>query len=694
MSKQQNHNHHEQHHMNENHKLSEHESHNEGSNKHSEHDSHDHSGHEGHDHGDMIQDFKKRFFVTVILAVPVIILSDMIQMFFNYSISFTGDEYVQLILSTLIFFYGGWPFLTGLVSEVKAKSPGMMTLIGFAISVAYLYSAATVFGVDGMDFFWELATLIAIMLLGHWVEMKSVMKASDSLESLVKLMPKEANKIMDNDEIKTVPVSDLKKGDLLLIKPGEKIPVDALIKKGRSTIDESMLTGESVPVEKKKDDEVIGGSINTSGSLTVEVNKTDREGYLAQVVELVKEAQESKSKTQILSDKAAKLLFYVAVLSGIVTFIVWLALGYSLGEAMTRMVTVLVISCPHALGLAIPLVVARSTAIAAKKGLFIRNRIGFEDARRIDTMVFDKTGTLTEGKFGVTDIIPNEGMTENQLLSLAATIESQSEHPIALGIVSKAKEKEIKLSEIQDFDSMTGEGIKGTIDGNEIKIVSPGFMKRKNIEYDQEMLDEFSDEGKTVVIVLKEQKYIGMIALADQIKESSKIAVRELIEMNIEPMMLTGDNKKVAERVGAEIGIERIVAEVLPDEKANELKELKAKNKRVGMTGDGINDAPALANADLGVAVGAGTDVAMETADVVLVNSNPNDVVSIITLSKATYRKMIQNLWWAAGYNIIAIPLAAGVLAPWNIVMDPAVGAVLMSLSTVIVAINARALKI
>ncbi|SDI91350.1 copper-translocating P-type ATPase [Natribacillus halophilus] len=697
--------HHEQghHHHNEH---DHHAHHDESHHEHHEHHGHDdhahhggHGGHSGHghhghgDHGDMMADFKKRFFVTVILAIPIVILSDMIQMFFNYTVAFPGDTAVELILATIVFIYGGWPFLTGLVSEIKDKAPGMMTLIGFAITVAYVYSAATVFGLEGMDFFWELATLVAIMLLGHWIEMKSVMKASDSLESLVEMMPQEANKLDDDDQVTSVSVSELKKGDRLLIKPGEKIPADGQILSGKSSINESMLTGESEPVEKSEGEEVIGGAINSSGSLTIEVTKTSDEGYLSQVVQLVKEAQESKSKTQMLSDRAASLLFYVAVVAGIVTFSTWMALGVDTEFAVTRMVTVLVISCPHALGLAIPLVAARSTGISAQKGLFIRNRIGFESARRVDTMIFDKTGTLTHGEFGVTDVLPEESVSEEELLKLAASLESQSEHPIAAGIVAKVNEANIDIPQPENFDSMTGAGITGNVDGKIISVVSPGYLQREGISYDEQHLSKLSETGKTVVYVLQEQTLLGAIALADAVKESAKEAVERLHQMRIETVMLTGDNEKVAHEVAKQIGIDQVIAEVLPHEKAEKVKELKKDGERVGMTGDGINDAPALANADLGVAVGAGTDVAMETADVVLVNSDPLDIVSIVDLSRVTYRKMIQNLWWAAGYNIVAIPLAAGVLAGWGFLLDPAVGAVLMSLSTVIVAINAQTLR-
>ncbi|MFD1065435.1 copper-translocating P-type ATPase [Oceanobacillus locisalsi] len=658
-------------------------------NHHEDHRSHSHEHH--HEH--MIADFKKRFYVSLVLAVPIILLSDMIQSFFNYNLSFAGDNWVELVLASLIFFYGGWPFLTGAIDELKQKSPGMMTLIGFAITVAYVYSAATVLGLEGHDLFWELATLIAIMLLGHWVEMKSVSKASDSMESLVELMPQEATKIDQAGNTEIVHVSELQKGDHVLIKPGEKIPADGMVIDGKSSIDESMLTGESIPVEKQVKDETIGGSINTSGSLTIEVSKTSEEGYLSQVVQLVKEAQESKSKTQMFSDRAAKLLFYVAVSAGIITFVVWIALGYGLEEAMTRMVTVLVISCPHALGLAIPLVVARSTYLSAQNGLFIRNRASFEDARKIDTVVFDKTGTLTKGEFAVTDIVPNGNISENKLLQKAASIESQSEHPIAAGIMTSAKKQNIDLKQPETFDSITGAGIKAKLEDTWYLAVSPGYMDKNNLSYDKDAFDKLSEAGKTVIFVLEGEQYIGMIALADQVKDSSKEAVRRLHELGIEAQMLTGDNQTVANGVAKEIGIDHVIAEVLPDQKADQIKQLQANKKRTAMTGDGINDSPALATADLGVAVGAGTDVAMETADVVLVNSNPVDVVSIMELSRLTYRKMIQNLWWAAGYNIIAIPLAAGILAPWGIVMDPAVGAVLMSLSTIIVAFNARLLK-
>lgn len=651
------------------------------------HKQHDHSSHHAH----MVEDFKKRFYISLLVSLPVLILSPMLQNFVNLNLRFTGDLYVLFALSTFIFFYGGWPFLTGAWSELKEKKPGMMTLIALAIVVAYGYSSLTVFGLSGKNFFWELATLIDIMLLGHWIEMKSVMGASKALEELVKLMPSEAHRISDQGEIEDVPTSELNEGDHVLIKPGEKVPVDGVIIKGQSSIDESMLTGESVPVEKEKEDEVIGASINGEGSLTVKVEKTGEDSYLSQVVTMVKEAQESKSRTQNFSDRAAKWLFYLALIAGITTLLVWILLGYDFVFALERMVTVMVIACPHALGLAAPLVVARSTALSAKKGLLIRNRTSFEEARKLEAVVFDKTGTLTEGQFGITDIITEK--EEDHIIQLAASVESESEHPIARGIVEEAKKRNLTVKAVENFKSITGKGLEGTVDGQKVMVVSPGYMKDEKIDYEKERYDELAKQGKTVVFLLVDQKLIAMIALADMIRESAKNAIQQLKNLNVSSMMLTGDNQQVAHWVGNQLDLTEIYAEVLPHEKADQIKKIKEKGFKVAMTGDGVNDAPALANADLGIAIGAGTDVAMETADIVLVKSNPEDVVSIIELSKATYRKMIQNLWWAAGYNILAIPLAAGILYPIGIVLSPAVGAVLMSLSTVIVAINAKLLK-
>lgn len=662
---------------------------------HDHHHSHDHghNHHHDHNHGDMIEDFKKRFYISAIVTIPILILSPMLQSFVNVDWRFTGDMYLLFVLSTFVFFYGGMPFLKGAKDELKQKNPGMMTLIALAIIVAYTYSSLTVFGLPGNNFFWELATLVDIMLLGHWIEMRSVMSASNALEELVKLMPSEAHLIDDKGDTKDVPIADLSKGDRVLVKPGEKIPVDGMIVKGQSAVDESMLTGESVPVEKETDDEVIGGSINGEGALTVSVVKTGEESYLSQVVTMVKEAQESKSKTQDLSNRAAKWLFYLALASGLITITVWLLLGYDFNYALERMVTVMVITCPHALGLASPLVVARSTTLAAKRGLLIRNRASFEEARKLQSVVFDKTGTLTEGSFGITDVEVTSAFDENEVLMLAASLEQQSEHPIARGIVTDVKARDLVLSSPDTFESLTGQGLTGTVDGKKVKVVSPGYINEKSIDYNRDMFNEWSNQGKTVVFVIIEDTLAGMIALADKVRESAKQAITDLTDLNVQSMMLTGDNKQVAHWVAEQLGLDAVFAEVLPHEKAEKIKELKQKGLKVAMTGDGVNDAPALANADLGIAIGAGTDVAMETADIVLVKSNPNDVVSILSLSKATYRKMVQNLWWAAGYNILALPLAAGVLMPIGIVLSPAVGAVLMSLSTIIVAINARLLK-
>lgn len=679
-----------EHHQSHNHNAEEH--HNHGNDHHEKHDHEGHGNH-GHDHGHMISEFKMRFYISLLVTIPILVLSPMIQSFFNFELTFTGANYVLFGLATFIFFYGGKPFLTGSFDELKQKNPGMMTLIALAIVVAYGYSTLSVFGLSGSDFFWELATLIDIMLLGHWIEMRSVMSASNALEELVKMMPSEAHVIGENGEVKDVKVSTLKPGDKVLVKPGEKIPVDGSIVKGKSSVNESMLTGESIPVDKEKDDEVIAGSINGEGSLTIQVEKTGEDSYLSQVVTMVKEAQESRSKTQDLSNRAAKWLFYVALASGVITLVTWLALGYSFAYALERMVTVMVIACPHALGLAAPLVVARSTALAAKQGLLIRNRTNFEEARNIETIVFDKTGTLTEGKFGITDILTEESYDKDEVLQIAASLEVQSEHPIARGIVEAAKERNISLLELKQFESMTGKGLKGNVNENEVLVVSPGYVKQMAIDYNIEKFNELSEQGKTVVFVIINNKLTGMLALADKVRESAERAIARLKELNIESQMLTGDNDKVANWVAKQLNLDQVVAEVLPHQKAEKIKEIKKTGKKIAMTGDGVNDAPALANADLGIAVGAGTDVAMETADVILVRSNPEDVVSILELSKSTYNKMIQNLWWAAGYNIVTIPLAAGVLAPIGIVLSPAIGAVLMSLSTVIVAINARLFK-
>lgn len=651
-------------------------------------DSHNHNG-----HGDMISDFKKRFYVSLIVTLPIIILTPMIQHWFGISdkLKFQYDIYLLFILSSFVYFYGGWPFLKGFYTEMKSFKPGMMTLIAVAISVAYFYSSIVVFGLKGDIFFWELATLIDIMLLGHWIEMKSVMGASKALEELVKLMPSDAHKLNADGSIIEIPLNELKINDKVIVKPGEKFPADGIIMEGETSVDESMLTGESKPVPKSKDSEVIGGSINGEGAVTVEVLKTGKDSFLSQVIDLVKEAQESKSKTQDLANRAALWLTLVALISGAVTFFVWTLLtDQSFAFALERTVTVMVITCPHALGLAIPLVVAVSTALAASGGLLIRDRVAFEKARNISAIVFDKTGTLTEGKFGITDVIVlNDSVSKVEIIKIASSVESYSEHPIAKGISDSSKEK----YEVLEFKAITGKGAQGIINGKSIKIVSPGYLKENNLEFRNEEVEKLFQQGKTIVFVLSENIIIGAIALADKIRKESKEAVDELRKMNIKTIMLTGDNKKVAERVANETGLDEFFAEVLPQDKAKKIKEVQQRGFIVAMTGDGVNDAPALAQADVGIAIGAGTDVAIETADIILIRSNPLDVISVIKLSGATYKKMVQNLIWATGYNLFAIPVAAGVLYSFGILLSPALGAVLMSLSTVIVAINARLLK-
>ena len=671
-----------------NHNHAEHE---ESHHNHEEnHESHNHNGHDHHAH--MVTDFRNKFFIILIFTIPIVLLSPMIQNFIGVDWQFTGDSYIVAALATFVYFYGGWPFIKGAYDELKNKEPGMMTLIAMAISVAYFYSMAVVFGFNGEEIFWELATLVLIMLLGHWIEMRAINNASKALESLASLMPDTANRITENGETEEVQIDDIKAGDLLLVKPGEKMPLDGKIVKGKSQVDESMLTGESVPVEKSVDDEVIGGSINREGSLTIEVEKLMNESYLTQVIDMVRESQRTKSKTQDVTNKAAKWLFYIALAAGIITFIVWISIGATIDTAIMRLVTVLVIACPHALGLAAPLVISVSTSLAAKHGLLIRKRPQFEKARKINAVIFDKTGTLTEGKFGVTDIQTFNNIDENILLSYAATIENDSEHPIARGILNEAKLKELELLEMSNFNSITGVGIEGTIDDKQVKVVSPGYVRKQKIDFDDKNFNKWSEQGKTVVFLLVNEELAGAIALADKIKESSKQTIEQLHKRNIKAIMLTGDNQKVANYVAEQIGIDEVYAEVMPNEKADKVTEIQERSLVVAMTGDGINDAPALTKADVGIAVGAGTDIAMDSADIVLVDSNPKDILAIFSLSKKTYNKLVQNLIWATGYNVIALPLAAGVLAPWGIILSPAVGAILMSLSTIIVAINAQLL--
>jgi Cu2+-exporting ATPase len=670
--------------------------------KHGDHGDHGkHEGHEkvkGHDHGShhahMVADFRKRFWVSLVLTIPILALSPMIQQFLGLreAIRFPGDLYVLFGFSSTVFFYGGYPFLKGIFDELKSSNPGMMTLIAIAISVAYIYSSVVVFGLEGKIFFWELATLVDIMLLGHWIEMKSVMGASRALEELAKLMPSEAHLVLPEGGTKDVPVDELKGNDKVLIKPGEKVPADGEIVKGETSVNEAMLTGESKPVTKKEGNKVIGGSINGEGSITIEIKKTGKDTYLSQVIDLVRQAQESKSKTQDTANRAARWLTGIALASGTITLIIWLFfMNRDFAFSLERTVTVMVITCPHALGLAVPLVVAVSTAISAGKGLLIRNRAAFERARNIDAIIFDKTGTLTEGKFGVTDVlIFGDGMSEEEVKKYAASVESESEHPIAKGITESMDE----VYPVENFKSITGKGAQGTVEGKDVMVVSPGYLRENDMAVDDERIDRFSTQGKTVVFLILDGEVKGAIALADIIRRESKKAISKLKDMGIQCMMVTGDNSKVAKWVAEELELDDYFAEVLPEEKSEKVKEVQSRGLIVAMTGDGVNDAPALAQADVGIAIGAGTDVAVETADIVLVKSNPMDAVAIIGLAKATYRKMLQNLAWATGYNAFAIPLAAGVLYRYGILLSPALGAVLMSLSTVIVAINAKFLKV
>ncbi len=662
----------------------------------------DHSKmHKGHDphmgmsehnhHAMMIADFKKRFYVVLVLTIPIMLLSTMIQHFMRVNWAFIGSSYILFALSSVVFVYGGWPFLTGLVDEMKAKNPGMMFLIGFAITVAYSYSVAIVFGLKGMDFFWELATLILIMLLGHWIEMRSVMGASNELELLVQLMPADAHMVMP-DMVHDVKTDTLKENDIILIKPGEKVAADGIILEGESYLNESMLTGESKPVLKVKGDKVIAGSINGNGSFKVTVSHATKDSYLSQVVKLVDDAQKSKSQTQLLADTAAKWLTVIALVTGIGTFLYWYLTGQTLAFAMERMVTVIVICCPHALGLAVPLVVAKSTALSAKHGLLIKNRTAFENARKITTIVFDKTGTLTVGKFEVSKVVSlNKDIKEDELIRLASALEQKSEHPIATGILQKIKDLKLSIPQAEKFKAITGQGVEATVEGKKLLVVSPGYLQENKVTLPNGFT---ANDTETVVFVLIENELAGYIALSDEIRPESAEAIKTLKEEKIKSILLTGDNNKVAASVSKTLGMDSFIAEVLPHQKLEKIKELQSKGEFVAMTGDGVNDAPALAQADIGIAVGSGSDIAAETAGIVLVNSNPKDIVSLIMFGKATYHKMIQNLIWATGYNVVALPLAAGVLYNQGIVLSPAAGAVLMTVSTVVVAINASLLKV
>ncbi len=660
--------------------MKQHENHNE-----MDHSNHDDMGNEHHEM--MIKDYKRKFWISLILTLPILALAPMIQGVLGVEWRFPGSNYVLFGLSSIVYFYGGWPFLTGLVSELKDKAIGMMTLIAVAISAAYFYSVAVVFGFEGQTFFWELATLIDVMLLGHWLEMRSVLGASKALEALADLMPNEAN-LVEDDQTRKVSIGDLKEDDIILIRPGEKVPADGVIVEGESDLNESMLTGESKPVTKTVNDEVIGGAINGNGVVKVRVKGIGEEAYLSKVINMVQTAQKQKSKTQRLADTAAKWLTIVALVLGFGTFFTWLALGENLAFSMERMVTVMVICCPHALGLAIPLVASISTSISAQNGLLIRNRTAFESSRKISTIVFDKTGTLTKGSHEITRIVSlHSDYTETELLTYAAAVESPSEHHISKGLTRKAKEDKLEIPSVTDFKYNAGIGVRGIVNGKEVQ--AGGYLLLEQMD---KKVDKDENEGiETKIFTFVDGELIGFITFADEIRESSYDAIKTLHAHNIKTSLLTGDNEIVAKYVADKLGLDDYMSEVLPDQKLEKIKELQARNEFVAMVGDGVNDAPALAQANVGIAIGSGTDVAAETADIILMDSDPKDIVNLILFGKATYQKMVQNLVWATGYNVIALPLATGFIP--GLMISPAFGAALMSVSTIVCALNAQLLR-
>jgi Cu2+-exporting ATPase len=641
--------------------------------------------------------FRDRFWLSFLLTLPVVFWSDHIQELLRYRApELPGSDWIPPVLGTVVFFYGGWVFVQGAFHELKARLPGMMTLIALAIGVAFGFSWVVQLGlIDASALWWELATLVTIMLLGHWIEMRSIDQARGALKELAKLLPDTATRITDAGE-ETVPVSALRGGDLVLVRPGESIPADGVVRRGSSDVNEAMVTGESRPVKKREGDEVIAGTINGEGSLRVEATGTGEDTKLSGIMRLVTEAQQSKSRAQHLADRAAQLLTAVAVGAGTLTLVAWQLLGAPVDFSIVRAVTVLVIACPHALGLAVPLVVAISTTLGAQGGLLVRDRRGLEEARNLDTVIFDKTGTLTLGEHRVVGMAVAEGIGEEEALRIAAGVESESEHPFARGIVKSARDRGMEVPTPERFRSITGKGVAASVDAVEYHLGGPALLVAEDAEVLavlKEAAETAASRGQAAIYLLREGRALAVFAVADAIREESREAVRALHERGIEVAMLTGDSRAVAEAVAEDLKIDTVFAEVLPEDKASKVRELQARGKKVAMVGDGVNDAPALATADIGIAIGAGTDVAVEAGHIVLVRSDPRDIPKIIDLSRATYRKMVQNLWWAAGYNVFAIPLAAGALAPWGILLTPAVGAVLMSASTVIVAINAQLLK-
>ena len=686
--------------MNNNGEAHNHQNHMNHSNQmhHDNHESHNHHSGHAHHHGN----FKVKFFVSLIFAIPIILLSPLMGVNLPFQFTFPGSEWVVLILSTILFFYGGKPFLSGGKDEIATKKPGMMTLVALGISVAYIYSLYAFYmnnfsSATGhtMDFFWELATLILIMLLGHWIEMNAVGNAGDALKKMAELLPNSAIKVMDNGQREEVKISDIMTDDIVEVKAGESIPTDGIIVQGQTSIDESLVTGESKKVQKNQNDNVIGGSINGSGTIQVKVTAVGEDGYLSQVMGLVNQAQNDKSSAELLSDKVAGYLFYFAVIVGVISFIVWMLIQNDVDFALERLVTVLVIACPHALGLAIPLVTARSTSIGAHNGLIIKNRESVEIAQHIDYVMMDKTGTLTEGNFSVNhyESFKND-LSNDTILSLFASLESQSNHPLAISIVDFAKSKNISFTNPQDVNNIPGVGLEGLVDNKTYKITNVSYLDKHKLNYDDDLFTKLAQQGNSISYLIEDQQVIGMIAQGDQIKESSKQMVADLLSRNITPVMLTGDNNEVAHAVAKELGISDVHAQLMPEDKESIIKDYQSDGNKVMMVGDGINDAPSLIRADIGIAIGAGTDVAVDSGDIILVKSNPSDIIHFLTLSNNTMRKMVQNLWWGAGYNIVAVPLAAGALAFVGLILSPAVGAILMSLSTVIVAINAFTLKL
>jgi len=661
-----------------------------------------HAGHDmpaGHDKhaGHSVAMFRDKFWITLLLTIPTLIWGHMLQRAFGFMAPhFPGSTWIAPVFGTAVFVYGGWPFLQGGMRELRARLPGMMTLIALAITVAFVFSAAVTLGFPGMPLWEELATLVTIMLLGHWIEMRSITQAQGALKELAKLLPDTAVRVV-GERLEDVPVDQLHEGDVLLLRPGARVPADAVVRDGSSSVDESMLTGESRPVEKKPNDKVIAGTVNTAGSLRVEVTGTGDRTALAGIMRLVEQAQTSRSRAQALADRAALILTVVALSAGVVTLVAWLALrAASPAFAVERMVTVLVIACPHALGLAVPLVIAISTTLGARSGLLVRDRRGLEEARNLTTVVFDKTGTLTLGEHRIVDVATVDGLSAEEAMRLAAGVERDAEHPIARAIVKSAEEKGQRIPESSNFEYVPGRGVHATVEGRRLAGGGPALLESLKLEPDPALrsaVDRAASRGQTAVFLVEGRRVLAVFAVADAVRPESKEAVRLLHDQRIEVVMITGDARAVADAVGKELGIDTVLPRVLPEQKARKIEELQRQGKKVAMVGDGVNDAPALVTADVGIAIGAGTEVAVEAGDIVLVRSDPRDVPRIINLSRASYRKMLQNLWWAAGYNIVAIPLAAGVLASRGIILSPAIGAVLMSASTVIVAINAQLLR-